>query len=76
MTIAPETNAETIVRLRAAGWSERRILSVLGLPGFGEAHARRANNTVIELGVSPHAAVLGGPHGAREIAIAREALGR
>jgi len=35
-------------------------LAALGLPGFGEAKARRAFALMERYGVSPHAAVFGG----------------
>lgn len=54
----PETPAETVARLRAAGWSAARILSGLGHPGYSGKSAAKAV-AAIEAGVRPHEAVYG-----------------
>ncbi len=54
-----ETASQTVARLEGLGWSPSKILSGLGLPGFGRAHAAKAVEA-IKAGIDPHAAALGG----------------
>jgi hypothetical protein len=53
-----ETASQTVARLEGLGWSPSKILSGLGLPGFGKAHAAKAISA-IKAGASPHDAAFG-----------------
>jgi hypothetical protein len=55
--LAPETPAETILRLRAMGWGPAKILAGLGHPGYGAQFSARAIERILEGGVSVHQVV-------------------
>lgn len=66
-----EPQLDTVARLRAAGWSASRILSGLGLPGFGQAFARKALANMEAYGLTAHEACFGGLSADRKIYIVR-----
>jgi hypothetical protein len=55
-----ETTTQTIARLRANGWTARRILSGLGHPGYGEKFAVAALAKCERYDMTAHEAVYGG----------------
>jgi hypothetical protein len=71
MTTIPETDAQTAARLRMRGWTERRILSGLGHPGYGEDFAARALLRVERYGMTAGEAVYGGVEADRKVEAAR-----
>lgn len=66
-TLTTETDVQTAARLRSAGWSASRILSGLGLPGFGQAHGTRVLVHMEAYGLTAHEAVYGGLSADRKI---------
>jgi|GraSoiStandDraft_46_1057282.scaffolds.fasta_scaffold39790_2 hypothetical protein len=59
-TLTPETQTETIARLRAAGWGPAKILAGLGHPGYGAAYARRVLASIEANGWSAHHVIYNG----------------
>lgn len=68
-----ERDAADVARLRGLGWSSTRIMSGLGIPGFGAAYCRRAIARMEEFGLTAHEAVFGGLSAERQIEAVRSA---
>lgn len=71
-TFVPETDAEKVARLRAAGRGPVRILSALGHPGYGVAFARQALARMDRYGLTAHEAVYGGRDAQRKVFLVTE----